>query len=218
MLKRTIIHSVAVAIGGLVLVTSCSEDSRGLEFMPDMYRGPAVETYQPLGEDGHISAMKPVDGTMPRGFMSYKTFSPDQAGYDAAKETLKVPANFRKDEVTLEEAAKLYGIFCSSCHGAKGDGKGVLVEREKFLGVPSYADRVINAGSIFHVITYGKGVMGSHASQLTPKERWMVTNHVLKLKEELSGGAAPEQAEAIADTTAAGTDTTTSVVAEQITN
>ncbi len=212
MLKRTIVHSVAVAIGGLVLVTSCADDSRGLEYMPDMYRGPAVETYQPLGEDGHISAMKPVEGTVPRGFMSYTAYAPDQAGYDSAKETLKMPENFPKDEVTLEEAAKLYGIFCAHCHGVKGDGKGILVEREKFLGVPSYADRDINAGTIFHVVTYGKGVMGSHASQLTPKERWMVTEHVLKLKAELSGGAAPaagETAAAIADTT---------VATEQITN
>ncbi len=218
MLKRTIVNSVAVAIGGLVLVTSCGENSRGLEYMPDMYRGPAVETYQPLGEDDHISAMQPVDGTLPRGFMSYKSYAPDQAGYDAAKQNLKMPANFPKDEVTLEEAAKLYGIFCSHCHGDKGDGQGILVKREKFLGVPSYADRDINAGTIFHVITYGKGVMGSHASQLTPKERWMVTEHVLKLKAELAGGGkAPESTEATQDTTAAAADTT-SAVAEQITN
>ncbi len=218
MLKRTIVYNIAAAIGGLLLATSCSEDSPGLVFMPDMYRGPAIEPYQPIGEGDNISALQPVDGTLPRGFMSYKAFAPDQAGYDAAKENLKMPANFPKDEVTLEEAAKLYGIFCAQCHGEKGDGKGILVEREKFLGVPSYADRDINAGTIFHVVTYGKGVMGSHASQLTPKERWMVTDHVLKLKAELSGGAAPAPAEAKMDTTAAVTDTTTSEVAEQITN
>jgi hypothetical protein len=217
MLKRTIVNSVAVAIGGLVLVTSCGEDSRGVEYMPDMYRGPAVETYQPLGEDGHISAMKPVEGTMPRGFMAYQEFAADQAGYDAAKEGLKMPANFPKDEKTMEEAATLYAIFCGHCHGVKGDGKGILVEREKFLGVPSYADRDINAGTIFHVVTYGKGVMGSHASQLTPKERWMVTNHVLKLKAELAGGGTSAKEETTGtDSTTAVADTT--AASEQITN
>ncbi len=55
----------------------------------------------------------------------------------------------------------------------QGDGNGKLVEREKFLGVPSYKDRVITEGSIYHVITYGLNSMGSHANQLDAKERWV---------------------------------------------
>jgi uncharacterized membrane protein (DUF485 family) len=47
----------------------------------------------------------------------------------------------------------LFEIYCISCHGAAGDGMGVLVMREKFLGVPSYKDRVITEGSIFHIVT-----------------------------------------------------------------
>jgi hypothetical protein len=38
--------------------------------------------------------------------------------------------------------------------------------REKFLGVPSYKDRVITEGSIFHIVTYGINSMGSHANQV----------------------------------------------------
>ena len=59
------------------------------------------------------------------------------------------------------------------------------MKREKFLGVPSYADRVITEGSVFHVETYGMNAMGSHANQLTQEERWMVAAHVMKLKSEL---------------------------------
>jgi hypothetical protein len=65
------------------------------------------------------------------------------------------------------------------------DGKGKLVTNEKFLGVPSYKDRVITEGSIFHVITYGLNSMGSHANQLNQEERWLVTAYVQKLKSEL---------------------------------
>jgi hypothetical protein len=50
---------------------------------------------------------------------------------------------------------------------ATGNGKGKLVEREKFR-VPSYKDRVITEGSVFHVVTYGLNAMGSHANQLMP--------------------------------------------------
>jgi hypothetical protein len=54
--------------------------------------------------------------------------------------------------------------------------------REKFLGVPSYKDRVITEGSIFHIVTYGINSMGSHANQVDAHERWLIADYVLKLK------------------------------------
>ena len=89
----------------------------------------------------------------------------------------------------MAESKELYTIFCSHCHGDKGDGNGILAQREKFLGIPSYGrDRLpnITEGSIYHVITYGKNLMGSHASQLTEEERWKIVNHVLYLRNEIS--------------------------------
>jgi hypothetical protein len=61
---------------------------------------------------------------------------------------------------------------------------GVLVMREKFLGVPSYKDRVITEGSIFHIVT-GINSMGSHANQVDAHERWLIADYVLKLKSKL---------------------------------
>lgn len=63
--------------------------------------------------------------------------------------------------------------------------KGNLVKREKYLGVPSYADREVSVGSIYHVETYGLNSMGSYANQLSQTERWQVAAYVLKLKSEL---------------------------------
>jgi len=79
-------------------------------------------------------------------------------------------------------------VYCGICHGAKGDGQGWLVQREKILGVPSYADaaRNINLGSTYHVIYYGLNSMGSYAGQLDYKERWQVTEYVMKLKADLT--------------------------------
>ena len=81
----------------------------------------------------------------------------------------------------------MYTIYCVSCHGKKGDGNGWLVQKEKIGGVPAYNDegRAITEGSIYHVLMHGKGIMGSHSSQLTYKERWQITQYVLKLKSEL---------------------------------
>ena len=212
MLKRRILNMAVLLVGGGLALTSCNNDSqfRGWVYMPDMYDGPAVEMYQPYNDT--ISARKPVEGTLPRGFMAYDEYAADQSGYDSAMANLTMPADFPTDSLTLEEGAKLYGIFCSQCHGAKGDGQGVLVKNEVFLGVPNYADREINEGTIFHVITYGKGVMGSHASQVTPDERWKITQHVLKLRAALTGGDKAEETKEEAATTeeVAATETTES--------
>ncbi len=215
MLRKNIFAAFTLITGGLLVVTtSCSEQSPGWEYMPDMYRSPAVEAYQPNSWFADsMGARKPVEGTISRGFMSYDSYANTNEGYEAAKAGMLMPAGIKRDSVTLAEGAKLYGIFCSHCHGEKGDGNGILMQREKFLGIPSYADREITPGSVFHVITYGKNLMGSHASQVTPEERWEITQHVMKLRQELVGGgseeaaAESEDATAVADSTAASSET-----------
>ena len=107
----------------------------------------------------------------------------EHAGYELAKANLKSPLDSL--DRNSGKGKELFEIYCISCHGAAGNGKGKLVEREKFLGVPSYKDRVITEGSIFHVETYGLNSMGSHANQLSVHERWLVADYVLKLKSQL---------------------------------
>ncbi|MDZ7848805.1 MAG: cytochrome c [Owenweeksia sp.] len=128
-----------------------------------MYRSPSFKAYEadPMFKDS-LSARQPVKGTVPRGLMTYERCRCTE-GYEAAKVNMTMPAMVPTDSLALAEGAKLYGIFCMQCHGEEGAGQGVLVKNEVFLGIPSYADREITAGSIFHVVTYGKGVMGSHA-------------------------------------------------------
>lgn len=187
-----------------VLISACnSEQSPGYEYMPDMYRTPHIKAYEAndLFEDS-LSALKPVEGTIPRGFASYEQYPNTPEGYELAKANMQMPATMNMDSLNLAEGAKLYGIFCVQCHGEKGDGMGVLVKNEKFLGVPSYADREINYGSIFHVVTYGKGVMGSHAAQVTPEERWQMAMHVMELRSELVGEEASEEEPAEEDSEA----------------
>ena len=104
-------------------------------------------------------------------------------GYEDAKANLISPL-----EITKENSAngkELYTIYCAVCHGSKGDGQGILMTREKFLGVPSYADREITPGSIYHVLMYGKNAMGSHAGKVNAKERWQIAQHVMDLRSKL---------------------------------
>ncbi len=199
-LSKTLIPLSALI--GLFFFTSCKrdKDQTALEYMPNMYRSPSYETYDPnpVFADG-LSAQLPPVGSVPRGYVPYE-YPNSQAGYDSALAHLRTPLRFEETEREgmMAESKELYTIFCSHCHGDKGDGNGILAQREKFLGIPSYGrDRLpnITEGSIFHVITYGKNLMGSHASQLTEEERWKIVNHVLYLRNEISADPDAEAAE-----------------------
>lgn len=193
-LKTGLVGLGALAIFS-VASTSCQKDHKtpGIEYMPDMYRSEYIDTYEEsdLFADG-VSALKPVEGSIARGFVPYE-YPDSEVGYDSAKTTLKNPYTLAfegHEEEWLAEGEELYNIFCTHCHGSKGMGQGTLVKNEKILGVPSYDDagRAITEGSVYHVITYGRNIMGAHASQITPEERWKITSYVMKLKSDLESG------------------------------
>ena len=178
------IYKITLLVGITILVSSCHNNSApNYQYFPNMYESLAYEPYAEAkvfkgGKEGQL----PVEGTINRGFELYE-YENSTAGYELAKANLKSPLDSLA--TNPEKGKELYEIYCMTCHGSSGNGKGKLVEKEKFLGVPSYADRVITAGSIYHVITYGLNSMGSHANQLNPQERWLVADYVLKLKSEL---------------------------------
>ena len=170
-----------------LLVTSCFDKSRpNYQYMPNMYEPVGYETYQESNAFANgMEAQTPPEGTIKRGWMPY-AYENTLAGKDSAYANLKAPlTDSLQIEEYLAEGKELYNIYCGVCHGAKGDGKGILVEREKILGVPSYKDRDITEGSIYHVIYYGINSMGSYAAQLNEEERWQVTAYVEKLREDL---------------------------------
>jgi len=93
----------------------------------------------------------------------------------------------------LAEGKALYEMYCDHCHGAKGaaDGKvatGVKVddkEKSAYAGVANLtgaAYKNISEGHIFHVITYGKGLMWPHGSQVSPEDRWKIAKYVKALQ------------------------------------
>lgn len=178
------LYKVIAVVGISFLASSCFDKSKpNYQFFPNMYEAVPYETYSEhdVFKDGKEGQL-PVSGTIKRGFVPFEIPNTTE-GYALAKETLKSPLD--STSLDAEKGKELYNIYCAICHGEKGDGKGNLVKREKFLGVPNYKDREITEGSIYFVITYGLNSMGSHANQLSQEERWQVTDYVLKLKSEL---------------------------------
>ena len=178
---KKVIKNIIVVVVVIVAFTSCDRSKRApnLQYMPNMYEPVSYETYgtnpnYEVGMEGRL----PVDGTVARGSELPFDYENTIEGYELAKTALKNPLT----KIDAERSKSLYTIYCSSCHGSKGDGQGELSKREKFLGIPNFKDRDITEGSIYHVIMYGKNMMGSHASQLTEEERWQVVAYVQKLK------------------------------------
>jgi len=176
--------SILIVLSSL-LVLSCSNPSKpNYQYFPNMYESVGYKTYaESKAFNNGIEAQLPVEGSVARGWTPYD-FPNTNAGYEAAKASLKSPLD--QTDAHRAEGKELYGVYCAVCHGSKGDGQGILMTREKFLGIPSYADREINQGSIYHVLMYGKNAMGSHAGQVNATERWQIAQHVMYLRNELT--------------------------------
>ena len=165
-------------------LVGCYDSSQpNYQYFPNMYEPVGYETYADSDAFANgIEAQVPVEGTVARGWEPYDYLDTNE-GYEDAKVNLISPL-----EITKENSAngkELYTIYCAVCHGSKGDGQGILMKREVYLGVPSYADREITPGSIYHVLMYGKNAMGSHAGQVNELERWQISQHVMELRNKL---------------------------------
>ena len=189
----------------LVFLVSCGGDSSpGLEFMPNMYRSPSIETY---GEhivlrdtsymiEGYTGI--PVKGTIARNYLSTFNYGKDTIGSDSlfllAGETAKYPEDFNRGENNLEKGKELYGMMCAHCHGDQGGGDGPIAKasfaNNPYDVMPAFNDSEkkrprnnlpmtdFTEGHIFHTITYGYGKMGPHASQISEKERWKIVYYI----------------------------------------
>ncbi|HWY10474.1 MAG TPA: cytochrome c [Bacteroidia bacterium] len=183
---RSILSGITLAVV-IIGLTSCGkrdENSPGVEFMPDMYRSPSVEVYGTSslnGDEIYSTQFLPAKGSIARGYIPY-AYPNTPEGYEAAGLNLKNPIPY-SDKV-LAQGEALYAKNCIHCHGASGAGDGKV--GLKLPGAPpAYSDAAhknLPEGKIFHSITYGKNLMGAHASILTQEERWKLVYYVQKLQ------------------------------------
>src|ERR1700736_4028214 len=115
----------------------------------------------------------------------------DSSDKSKAADDSKVPAGdaarvnpVKSSPEGLAEARKVFGYDCEMCHGAKGDGKGEVVESMK-LTMHDWHDPAtlanITDGEIFYIITKGKGKMMAEGERVPEKLRWNLVNLVRAL-------------------------------------
>jgi mono/diheme cytochrome c family protein len=85
----------------------------------------------------------------------------------------------------LQHGREQFEIYCTPCHGALGDGNGIM----KKLGVmPAVADlhdkRIVEMtdGEIFNTVTRGKGLMAAYGPTVSIRDRWAIIAYVRALQ------------------------------------
>jgi mono/diheme cytochrome c family protein len=208
---KKITYIIAALILGVALFTSCDGVKRdpGSIYMPDMAYSRAYESY--AGRDSAIFTTDmnnkgskifynnlPPNGTVKRGEMFPTTSLQDTTGVYATSNSMKNPYDSVKlSTKELAEAGRLFNVNCAICHGADGGGAGPIASAGHIGGVANLnSDAYIKMtdGTMYHSITYGKGLMGSYASQVTRAQRWMIIKYIRSMQ--------PKPAGAKSDTTA----------------
>jgi mono/diheme cytochrome c family protein len=144
-------------------------------------------TANPNFADSQTSRL-PVTGTVARDHQM-----PDhlKEGDSTAYKTLNTAMRFNADE--MKEGSRLFNIYCGICHGTALDGQGPLFASGKFASMPAnFKDAKylhMPVGQMYAAIKYGKNMMGSYASQLDIKQRWMVLAYIKKVQSENGGDA-----------------------------
>ena len=186
-------YTLTVGFFGLALaIISCNDVRRepGKIYMPDMAYSRAYETYADhsnLQTKGINYTNQPVKGTIARGeelpFHIIKDLAGDTTNYILSKQVKNPIDSLSAND--LKEAERLYLVNCGICHGPKLDGNGPLYKGGEgpypakpatLVGDVKYES--MPEGQMFYSVTYGKNLMGSYASQLSRKQRWMVIKYI----------------------------------------
>lgn len=144
-------------------------------------------------EDGRTSR-RWVEGTVPRlapvklGGREIQRFEdhPVVTGHETGKtnyvEVNPVPVT----EKLMARGKERYEIYCLPCHGAAGDGNGV-VKKYGVAAIPALTDelRIRHPdGYLFQVIRAGSpsGLMGPYGDKIPEEDRWAVIAYVRALQ------------------------------------
>ncbi len=209
--KSIVVASLLVGLG----LTACNSGNMrrnpGKVYAPDMTYSRAYDayTYNPNFEDS-MTSRKPVAGTVAMGHEL-----PDHLKEGDTMAYKSYTTALRFSDGDLKEGKRIFDIYCGICHGQKLDGNGPLYAdgNGKFAAAPAnlLGPNYLNmsVGQMYAAIKYGKNKMGSYASQLDIKQRWMIIAYIKKVQSE-NGGAAYTLGmgtPASADTTAKKADT-----------
>lgn len=169
-------------------------DKPPVHLNPDMDNQPKYKTQSEGDFFENRSAMRvPVEGTVAREWL--REDDAFYRGKDSSGDFIAsspVPLT----EAGLHRGRERFNIYCSVCHGAVGDGQGIMVEKG-YIPPPSFhQDRLRNMpdGEIFDGITNGIRNMPSYRTQIPVRDRWLIIWYIraLQMSQDASIDDIPE--------------------------
>lgn len=176
-----------------------------LEIFQDMDHQAKVkyQAHSDFFADG-LGARRPVKNTVPVGFeipakpASAPDYKPPQFGFTNGLDyynTGKIgdyygdgmPKEVTVSKEFLKRGELKYNINCAVCHGASGNGKGITSKYGIMTAFNFHQPGSLDAtnagayrtdGSIFDVITHGKGLMGSYGGNIAVQDRWAIVAYI----------------------------------------
>lgn len=186
--KSIVVVALAIGLGLTACNSGATRRNPGKIYAPDMTYSRAYDAYthNPNFADGETSR-PPVPGTVARGHEL-----PDHMTIEDTAMYRGLTTDMRFTGAEMKEGERLFNIYCGVCHGTKLDGQGPLYTSGKFAAMPANLKDAkylgMSEGTMYAAIKYGKNMMGSYASQLDVKQRWMVIAYIKKVQSE-NGGA-----------------------------
>ena len=178
--RRTPRPHVLAAVLASTVLAACRQD---------MHDAPR---YEPLEAstffaDGRSSRML-VANTVPRGLLreDEHLYTGKIDGKPADLFPMPVTAS------TMARGQERFKVFCQPCHGATGEGNGMIVQRG-FRRPPSYHEqRLLDApaGYFFDVMTNGFGAMQDYSAQVPVADRWAIAAYIRALQASHRGTVA----------------------------
>ena len=193
-LRPSALGAVALLLAGC---RGCPSGRPPIHLNPNMDEQPKLVAQEESAFFADGAAMRtPVEGTVARGDLR----QPGElwTGKDAGGQwVLEVPI-----EVTpavLARGQERYGVFCGPCHGAQGDGKGMLFQRAQVLSADLLSSRfrAMPVGQLFDEVTHGVGLMPPYGAQVPVADRWAILAWLRQLQaatpltEDEVGGEVP---------------------------
>ena len=164
-----------------------------IEVFPDMDRQLKLRPMQPNAFFANgVSSQPHPAGTIARSTPIQTAAGPVMPFEDAPVITglVKGTTNFVElNPLTLNAALLARGqqrftINCSPCHGQLGDGNGVTKKYGMAVVANLHDKRIVTMGDgeIFYVISNGRNLMQSYASQVDIQDRWAIVAYVRALQ------------------------------------
>lgn len=164
---------MAVVAAAWLVTAGCRQD------MHDQPR------YDPMEESAlfadRMASRLPIEGTVARGQLRE-----DVRFYTGRNEAGELVAALplALDRELVLRGQNRYDAFCAACHGALGDGDGMVVRRGFRRPASFHEPRVREQpiGYYYDVISEGFGVMPRYSDRIPPRDRWAIAAYLRALQ------------------------------------